>query len=353
MSEKLKQEKDWSDEIRFAFGKNMVYIVDTNVLIDYPDIIPDNDLEWHVDNATIAMDNGMNIVLPTAVIRELSKFKGEQSDRGRVASKVLEHIRELTEEYGSDITIETAYGREQAIMSKDGERTFSIFPLHKDFDACLPFHPSDTDMDGQIILSALASACAINGIPANGTATEEQIRSLDTSQIVILTNDNGLAIRANVRGIKTSRFGYKIPEQYTGRREVTVPRELLDEFILINSVHNGSDNENNILSIDTWNSYMPDEPPFVANEFVIMYPEGDKEYSAYGDKFRNIGRYDADLDAIVPLRYLSRSPIEIRLIGQAIYNEALMNPKIQCCHLYWSGRLWKNVHSHSCRIYTV
>ncbi len=76
---------------------------------------------------------------------------------------------------------------------------------------------------------------------------------------------------------------------------------------------------------------MPDERPLVANEFIVMEVADELDYPSYYDPeldpyFSNIGRYDADTDMIVPLKYVSSFPVKPRNPGQAIYAEALTNP---------------------------
>ena len=138
---------------------------------------------------------------------------------------------------------------------------------------------------------------------------------------MILTNDNGLAIRAHERGIRTSRYGYKYPEPYTGRRDLKVPKELFSKLYLEREVPRAE-----------FERLMPEERKLVANEFIIMTPENPDEcpyYSpGYDSYYSNVGRYDIARDAIVPLKFVRSFPVKPQSLGQALYMEALASPSI-------------------------
>lgn len=296
-----------------------IFVIDTNILVDYPDIIPNGNGVPDLKEPTIDLSGG-HIVIPTAVIRELSSFKKETSERGKVARVVLKRLRKLVE--GRSLLMMASYKLEADISV--GNQTFSILPVHKNFKNSLPFSPSEDDMDGQIILAALVAEFISQAIPIDGTAKEYDIKAWKpTGRIKLLTNDNGLAIRASQRGVVTSRYGHKLPAPYTGRREMKVPEDLLNYFINEQSVER-----------DIWEMYMDEKWDFVSNEFIIMkrvrssLDDNDhnlQEESLFRN-FRNIGRYDGELDQIVGLEYLKKFPLTVTNAGQAIYAEALMNP---------------------------
>ncbi len=292
-----------------------IYVIDTNVVVDYVDVIPSpgGTIVAHED-PTIDLSSA-HIVIPTAVIRELSSFKKEKSDRGKAARTILRRVRKISE--GKVRTMREIYELEAPIELENGDQTISILPVHKNFKKALPFAPSEDDMDGQIILAALTVAFLRAGLPVDGTADPEKVLDLMQKDIVLLTNDNGLAIRARERGVLTARYGYKLPEPYTGRRDVVVPLELFMEFY-----------NSRRIEYALWTMMMSDEPPLVTNEFIVMRLENPKEYPTdfIPEYFGNIGRYDAQEDAIVPLKYASSFPVEANNAGQAIYAEALMDP---------------------------
>ena len=313
-----------------------IYVIDTNILVDYVDVIPGEGAKQPLE-PTVDLSQA-HIVIPSVVIRELSNFKGEKSDRGKAARIVLRRLRELFE--GSVHTMAEVYNLRAPIKvpinssgNIDGRagdvQWISILPVHKNLRECLPYHPSDQDMDGQIILTALAASLSNHGRCINGTELPGMISHNSFDNVVLLTNDNGLAIRARERGLSTMRYGYKYPEPYTGRRDIEVPRELLEE--LLNSRANNYGNAG--ISRKMFEELMPDEPKLIANEFIVMrladseppIPGFDPYVNPY---FEHIGRYDLDEDAIVPLKYLSDFPTAIKNAGQAIYAESLMSPDI-------------------------
>ena len=208
------------------------YVIDTNILVDYPDIVPSDGMVA-IKEPTIDLSEA-HIIIPTAVIRELSSFKKEKTERGKAARVVLKRLRALFELKDFDVPIMEpmltgAYHMKSSVAV--GRQVFSILPVHKDFKKTLPFAPAEDDMDGQIILATIAVEFIYQMIPVDGTAGPEDFaRLIPTGSIVLLTNDNGLAIRASRRGVITSRYGYKPPAPYTGRRDVVVTRDLLDYF---------------------------------------------------------------------------------------------------------------------------
>lgn len=301
-----------------------IYVLDTNILVDYPDIIPSNG-SANPDEPTIDLSGG-HIVIPSAVIRELSSFKSEKTERGKAARIVLKRLRELVED--KTPLLKKSYLLEEPIEIPGTDQLLSIFPISKTFKKTLPFQPSEEDMDGQIILAAVAIADCLNG-EYSLTGEEKQVEFKDwmkyernsTKRVMILTNDNGLAIRAHERGIRTSRYGYKYPEPYTGRRDLKVPKELFSKLYLEREVPRAE-----------FERLMPEERKLVANEFIIMTPENPDEcpyYSpGYDSYYSNVGRYDIARDAIVPLKFVRSFPVKPQSLGQALYMEALASPSI-------------------------
>lgn len=295
-----------------------IYVLDTNILVDYPDVIPLPDgHSVELRDSTIDLSTAY-IVIPTAVVRELSSFKNEISHRGRTARIALRRLREIFE--GEIDTIDNVYCLKQSAWKKVGEQHFAVLPVHKDFKGALPYCPSEDDMDGQIILATMSAAFSVKGLPVDGTIEKESVLAFSSEDVVLLTNDNGLAIRARERGIKTSRYGYKLPEPYTGRRDIEVPTKLLNKFL-----------QDGGLSRAEFERMLPGEPELVANEFIVMKADDPCAYHGYDESefkmfFSNVGRYDYAMDAILPLEHIRNFPVRPRNPGQAIYAEALMNP---------------------------
>ena len=299
--------------------RQTTYVIDTNILVDYVDIIPSiGGAELRPEEPTIDL-TGAHIVVPTAVIRELSSFKKEKSERGKSARTVLRRIREIID--GKTGKIRDFYNLDGIVTMEVGDKMISILPVHKNFKRALPFCPSEDDMDAQIILACLTIAFLKAGLPIDGSADNSDVMSLSPSGVVLLTNDNGLAIRARERGVISERYGYKLPEPYTGRRDIVVPRELF--LALYND---------GLIERSMFEAEMPNERKLVANEFIVMRLERQEDYPRgydphYDPHFLRIGRYDEEEDGIVPLRYIDKYPVQVKNPGQAIYAEALMNPK--------------------------
>lgn len=213
-----------------------------------------------------------------------------------------------------------AYNLKTPIKVPGTNQVISILPIHKNFYHSIPFRPAVEDMDGQIIVSTVAASLALCGKEVNGSLDCSEIADIVFDNVVLLTNDNGLAIRARERGIYAQRYGYKYSEPYTGRRNITVTKEVFEEFY----------NERRLERID-FERMMPDEPKLITNEFIVMSLERESDYPRDFDPtnnpyFEHIGRYDYYQDAIVPLKYVKSFPVGINNSGQAIYAEALMNP---------------------------
>lgn len=300
----------------------LTYVIDTNVLVDYVDIIPSPESPGATPEEPTIDLTGAHLVIPTAVIRELSSFKKEKSERGKVARVALKRIRGLTE--GRIESMGDIYHLGAPLLFTQTKQTLSILPVHKNFKKALPFSPSEDDMDGQIILATLTVAFIENGLPIDGTADPKKVENLRTDSVTLITNDNGLAIRARERGLNTERYGYKYPEPYTGRRDIVVPKELFLEF------YNGGRIERALFE-----ELMPGERELVANEFIVMRLEDPADYPRDFDPnplenpyFFHVGRYDIEEEAIVRLKYATRFPVRLKNPGQAIYAEALMDPNI-------------------------
>lgn len=289
-----------------------IYVVDTNILVDYPNIIPTTDPDNHPKDPTICLESA-HLVIPTAVIRELSRFKEEYTSRGKSARMVLNKLREIIER-GEYVTTEQTdrdgasewgfYDLKKPIILEKEDMFLSILPVHHNFKDVLPFQPAETDMDGQIILATLsAMKCCREG-----------------QKVTLITNDNGLAIRAKVRGIECARYGYIRDNPYTGRRDL---------ILTDNSFFNDFWFSGKVSRVDFEEAF-PDERPLVANEFVVMtLDDSSKQPNNYREEyFHHIARYDVKTDSLVRLKYFRDFPVPPQNAGQVIYAEMLMDPEI-------------------------
>lgn len=109
---------------------HFTFVVDTNIIVDYVEIIP-NGTKNEPEEQTIDLSHA-HIVIPTAVIRELSNFKNEQAtERGKASREALRRIRKLTE--GKIKSLDEVYNLDAPIEAKNGKQLFSILPVHDRF----------------------------------------------------------------------------------------------------------------------------------------------------------------------------------------------------------------------------
>lgn len=262
-----------------------VYVLDASVAVEYPDIIPDSAEVTIFENASIDLTSA-HIVIPEHTVIKLSLLKGKGGETGQAASEALRRIRKL---FNNSCVVTV------------GKQTFSTQRFRNKEYVDMPFVMDDSDIGAWIILSAID--------------VKEAGKSCD---VTLLTNDDALAIRANMHGIDVSKY-FRKAYHYTGRRDLTVPKFIFESLWY--------DHE---IPVEVWQYYMPNEPELIANEFIVMYPDEidpkiesaiDKEYC-----FDYIGRYDADKRSIVGLNYVKNFPTRVLNAGQAIYAEALLNP---------------------------
>ena len=184
-----------------------IYVLDTDVLVDYADIIPGINGKKPV-NPTIDMSDAF-IVIPSAVVRELSSFKKEGSDRGITATKILRRLRYLVEE--ENFSMEDYY----RLNTLDDKHRIAVLPVDKSFHKTIPFYPNDEDIDGQVILTALTAVAKLKSLPGHGFTVNQSSATMQSDNVMLVTNNDGLAIRARERGLLTTRYGYQYPEPYT------------------------------------------------------------------------------------------------------------------------------------------
>ena len=295
----------------------MYYVVDTNVIIDYTDIIPNGEPST-LEKPTVNLA-GQCLVIPVTVLNELDKFKNDQNDRGHAAREALRRLDVITRQV--NFNIEDANTLNHPIMAKNGGYSILVLPVDCNFYKSFSFKPAEGDMDGQIILAALATLCCANDIPATGKRLWWwRLRKLDNSKVVLLTNDRCMAVRARAHGIVAKQFRYNVPAPYTGRRDLAVSDKLFIRFY-----------SEGRLSNEEWQQALPNEEPLVANEYLILrpesgvYPEGFEQ-----EEYLHVGKFNKDTKTIERLKYWDRVQVKPRNEGQAIFNDALADPDITC-----------------------
>lgn len=302
--------KDISSDTRVNYSgeKYTGYVLDKSTLLACPEVIPSFDCdtdeifkEW----SHSAWDDFHHayLIIPTSVIEELNAISPENEVYYYIARQVLRRLRRLIEKVKFVSDEKKTDKLKTAIYFPQQKNLFTVFPNTRS----LSFFGNSglKDPVGQL-LSAVDSA-----------KNHAMIDSL-----VLLTNDEAIAIRARATGTATASLASKAPA-YTGRREVTVPFELYEDFMSSNCG----------ISLETWQQFMPDEPRLFANEFIVMSPKlGQNGYDVLKGKskeYHNIGRFDCKQQRIVHLFYFrSFTTIKPKNAGQAMYLEAISHPDI-------------------------
>lgn len=302
--------KDISSDTRVNYSgeKYTGYVLDKSTLLACPEVIPSFDCdtdeifkEW----SHSAWDDFHHayLIIPTSVIEELNAISPENEVYYYIARQVLRRLRRLVEKVKFVSDEKKADKLKTAIYFPQQENLFTVFPNTRS----LSFFGNSglKDPVGQL-LGAVDSAKSHTMI----------------ENLVLLTNDEAIAIRARATGTATASLASKAPA-YTGRREVTVPFELYEDFMSSNCG----------ISLETWQQFMPDEPRLFANEFIVMSPKlGQNGYDVLKGKskeYHNIGRFDCKQQRIVHLFYFrSFTTIKPKNAGQAMYLEAISHPDI-------------------------
>lgn len=322
--------KDTSSDTRVNYSgeKYTGYVLDKSTLLACPEVIPSFDCdtdeifkEW----SHSAWDDFHHayLIIPTSVIEELNAISPENEVYYYIARQVLRRLRRLVEKVKFVSDEKKTDKLKTAIYFPQQKNLFTVFPNTRS----LSFFGNSglKDPVGQL-LSAVDSAK----------------RHAMIENLVLLTNDEAIAIRARATGTATASLASKAPA-YTGRREVTVPFELYEDFMSSNCG----------ISLETWQQFMPDEPRLFANEFIVMTPKlGQNGYDVLKSKFeeyRNIGRFDCKSQRIVHLYYIHNlTTIRPKNAGQAMYLEAINHPDISVVVVTGSAGTGKTFLSTVC-----
>lgn len=315
-------------QVNYSGEKYTGYVLDKSTLLACPEVIPSFDCdtaeifkEW----SHSAWDDFHHayLIIPTSVIEELNAISPENEVYYYIARQVLRRLRRLVEKVKFVSDEKKTDKLKTAIYFPQQKNLFTVFPNTRS----LSFFGNSglKDPVGQL-LSAVDSA-----------KNHAMIDSL-----VLLTNDEAIAIRARATGTATASLASKAPA-YTGRREVTVPFELYEEFM----------NSNSGISLEMWQQFLPNESRLFANEFIVMSPKlGQNGYDVLKSKFeeyRNIGRFDCKSQRIVHLYYIHNlTTIRPKNAGQAMYLEAINHPDISVVVVTGSAGTGKTFLSTVC-----
>lgn len=322
--------KDISSDTRVNYSgeKYTGYVLDKSTLLACPEVIPSFDCdtdeifkEW----SHSAWDDFHHayLIIPTSVIEELNAISPENEVYYYIARQVLRRLRKLIEAVKFVSDEKKTDKLKTAIYFPQQKNLFTVFSNTRS----LSFFGNSglKDPVGQLL-----------------GAVDSAKRHAMIENLVLLTNDEAIAIRARATGTATASLASKAPA-YTGRREVTVPFELYEDFMSSNCG----------ISLETWQQFMPDEPRLFANEFIVMTPKlGQNGYDVLKGKskeYHNIGRFDCKQQRIVHLFYFrSFTTIKPKNAGQAMYLEAISHPDISVVVVTGSAGTGKTFLSTVC-----
>ena len=132
--------------------------------------------------------------------------------------------------------------------------------------------------------------------------------------VAIMTGSDQLSALAALGKIDVAHLN---PDVYTGRRKIYLPSEKAG--LWYGSHH---------ITREAWSVVFPEEEPLRPNEFIEFIFD---DFGQVNHSFKNIGRFDATENALVPLKYFKFGDPEYnriypRTAGQAMLLEALLAP---------------------------
>lgn len=250
------------------------YVIDTNVLIQAPYA-----LECFEDNC---------VILPVVVLEELDNLKKAEGEKGANARKAIRFLENLRQT--GDLL--------QGISLPNG----GTLRVEKNYvNVKLPADLPEEKMDNRILMVCL------------GLASEASDEDGNPPQVILVTKDILLRIKAQIIGIRAEDFTTEQvsghDEQYTGRAEVYTSEDHFKEFkkkgIAVEDVYQ-ADPDGTIHIPKLWE-----------NQFVTVYADQSAKKTHLG-RVKN-GR-------IVALEYKKSNPYGVspRNAGQYFLQEALM-----------------------------
>jgi len=302
--------------------KEKYYIIDTNIIIDNPDIIPTKRGFKKLSIQNIDLKNSC-IVIPDTVLHELKSFRSESSERGFIAGKVINRIDELQQSVLNNqnkLSYDSYIDIGNQIAFKNCSRAFMVIKSTKSAVTAWNFEP--VNMDERIFLQTLDLAFCL----AKANQTKNEIDALN-EKIRLVTNDKEMRICAMAHNIKSLPLETDPKFKFTGRRKCVIPPDLYNNFM----------QKGGFIPLEEWEERMPDESTLTPNEFIEFSCEDSIDDEIYGKskgEFWNIGRLDinGDEDKIVHLNnYLSSKQkpfLKAKTPGQAMYLDSIYNKNI-------------------------
>ena len=135
--------------------KEKYYVIDTNIIIDNPDIIPTKRGFKKLAIQNIDLKNSC-IVIPDTVLHELKSFRSESSERGFIAGKVINRIDELQQSVLNNqdkLSYDSYIDIGNQIAFKNCSRAFMVIKSTESAVTDWDFEP--VNMDERIFLQTL------------------------------------------------------------------------------------------------------------------------------------------------------------------------------------------------------
>ena len=207
--------------------KEKYYVIDTNIIIDNPDIIPTKNGFKKLAIKNIDLKNSC-IVIPDTVLHELKSFRSESSERSFIAGKVLSRIDELVQSVLADES--SKLGRDpylsigNQIAFENCSRAFMIIKSTESAVVSWDFEP--VNMDEQIFLQTLDLAHCLK----KGEQAKNELEALN-KKIRLVTNDKEMRVCALAHNIKSLPLETDPKFKFTGRRKCVIPPDLYSHFV--------------------------------------------------------------------------------------------------------------------------
>jgi PhoH-like ATPase len=250
----------------------------------------DTNVLLHNPNAIFLLADNV-IIIPFEVLEELDKFKTGNDDLGRNARTVIRHLDRLRQsgKLADGVNVAETGGVVRIVL------------------------PSSTPLS-----TAISTNTPDNRIISVAFALQQEGK-----RVTFISKDINARIKSDALGIHTEDFeAQKVDFErlYTGWREVGASAEAINRLF-----------QEKQLKLDV-------TEPLIANEFVLLRDEIDKSHTA-------LGRYRADLHAVVPVRP-RRSPvfgILPRNLQQTMALELLLDDNVKLVSLIGSAGTGKTL----------
>lgn len=311
--------------------KVRTFVLDTNILISCPDIIPDpGDPDWRKPlNFEPNLDNAQ-LVIPAVVHDELEGIKKGHGWRAKEASLVLKRLAKLMPAYVG--SLQSSLDLSSSVKTGIGTQTISILALHKNLQDALPIEIKDND--GWVAVTALVVNLINKGKKVDGSEPIDlsAVKS-KYSDVCLLTKDNGLIVKAYSRmGVYAYKCTFDNYPPFTGCRELFVPTEMF-KYCFVEEK----------LTEEEFLSYMPEQLPLLANEYVILKLENEKDYPKNflltEGYYTNVLRFDKKSRTLKPIAHWRKEGEAIpqkkgkwpqnQPARMAAYYDALNDPRIK------------------------